>query len=238
MKGARQVALFLLGSINQTSGEARTNFEIVEKLYPDDIHYLTEISDSVEPTFHEAGDFIVIDALLGTGISRPAEALFAATIELINRLKSSGRRVVSIDIPSGLSSDRGQIIGPNVHADLTVTFSAPKIGNILPPACYANGKLVVGSIGTPDWLLERSGSHLHLVEKIGVSTFLSNSLRAPDAHKGSAGDVLLIAGSRGKTGAAALSANAALRAGAGLVTVATASSAQVERSRMRRSNAP
>ncbi|MCI0661291.1 MAG: NAD(P)H-hydrate dehydratase [Acidobacteria bacterium] len=226
MKDAQQVALFLLGSIDQTRGEARTNLEIVERLYPEDIHYLTEISDFTEPDFRDAGDFIVIDALLGTGISRPAEAFFAGAIELINRLKTAGRRVVSVDIPSGLSSDTGQIIGPNVHADLTVTFTSPKIGNILPPACYANGKLVVASIGTPDWLLKRSGSHLHLVEKTGVRKFLSESHRSPDAHKGAAGDVLLIAGSRGKTGAAALSANAALRAGAGLVTVATARSAQ------------
>jgi len=226
MKGAREVVLFLLGSIDQTTGEARTNLEIVERLYPDDIHYLAEISDSAEPKFRDTGDYLLIDALLGTGISRPAEALFAATIELINRLKAAGRRVVSVDIPSGLSSDTGQIIGPNVHADLTVTFTSPKIGNILPPACYANGKLVVAPIGTPDWLLERSGSHLNLIEKTRVRIFLSKSLRPPDAHKGSAGDVLLIAGSRGKTGAAALAANAVLRAGAGLVTVATARSAQ------------
>lgn len=226
MKGAQQVSLFLLGSIDERKGEARTNLEIVNRLYPDDVHYFTQLSDLAEPEFRNPGDFIVIDALLGTGISRPADALFAATIEMINKLKVAGRRVVSVDIPSGLSSDTGKIIGPFVQADLTVTFTSPKIGNVFPPACYANSKLVVASIGTPDWLLERSGSHLHLIEKIDIRKFLSQSHRSPDAHKGSVGDLLLIAGSRGKTGAAALAAQTGLRAGAGLVTVATARSAQ------------
>jgi ADP-dependent NAD(P)H-hydrate dehydratase / NAD(P)H-hydrate epimerase len=226
LKGANQVCLYLLGSIDEVKGEALINLEIVKRLYPDDFHSLAEISDSPEPKFRDTGDFIVIDALLGTGLTRPAEGLFAGTIELINRLKMAGRRVVSVDIPSGLSSDTGQTIGPKVHADLTVTFTAPKIGNVFPPACYANGKLVVASIGTPEWLLEKSSSTLHLVEKIDVRKFLAISRRSSDAHKGAVGDILLIAGSRGKTGAAALAAIATLRAGAGLVTVATARSAQ------------
>src|SRR5262249_56190339 len=82
-------------------------------------------------------------------------------------------------------------------------------------------------IGTPEWLIEaESGSQLQLIEEKLIAEWLQASRRAPDAHKGSVGDVLLIAGSRGKTGAAALSSETVLRAGAGLVTVATARSAQ------------
>jgi NAD(P)H-hydrate epimerase len=110
---------------------------------------------------------------------------------------------------------------------MTVSFTAPKIGNVLPPASQANGDLVVATIGTPDWLIEEeSGSNLHLVEEKLIADWLRVSRRRADAHKGSVGDVLLIAGSRGKTGAAALSSETVLRAGAGLVTVATARSAQ------------
>ncbi len=174
--------------------------------------------------------FLVIDALLGTGLTRPAEGLYAKAVELINHLKAedpASVQVISVDIPSGLSSDSGHPIGPHVCADLTVSFTAPKIGNLLPPAGYANGKLVVAPIGTPDWLLaEESGSHLNLVEEKQVARWLRETQRAPDVHKGSLGDVLLIAGSRGKTGAATLASEAVLRAGAGLVTVATARSAQ------------
>jgi hydroxyethylthiazole kinase-like uncharacterized protein yjeF len=132
-----------------------------------------------------------------------------------------------VDIPSGLSSDTGQPIGPCIQADLTVSFTAPKIGNVLAPAADANGKLIIATIGTPDWLIEEeSGSKLHLVEEKLIEEWLQASRRQADAHKGSVGDVLLIAGSRGKTGAAALSSETILRAGAGLVTVATARSAQ------------
>ena len=97
---------------------------------------------------------------------------------------------------------------------------------MLPPACYASGRLIVAPIGTPDELLTESGANLQIVEETQITTWLRASRRAPDAHKGLVGDVLLMAGSRGKTGAAALSAEAVLRAGAGLVTVATAQSAQ------------
>jgi ADP-dependent NAD(P)H-hydrate dehydratase / NAD(P)H-hydrate epimerase len=233
-RGAEQVSIFLLGSVDETKGEARTNLEILKRSYLRNLDSrgplqpisFAEITDHFEPKSWDFGSYLVIDALLGTGITRAAEGLYARAIEFINGLRASGMKVVSVDIPSGLSSDSGHPIGPLVNADLTVTFTAPKIGNVFPPACYANGELVVSPIGTPDWLLNESGSNLHLVEQSQVREFLSGSQRAPAAHKGSVGDVLLIAGSRGKTGAAALASEAVLRAGAGLVTVATSRSAQ------------
>ncbi|MGH9799831.1 MAG: NAD(P)H-hydrate dehydratase, partial [Blastocatellia bacterium] len=118
--------------------------------------------------------------------------------------------------------DNTNSTNPHVRPDLTVTFTAPKIAN----ATCVGGCLVVASIGTPQQLIDEVESNLELVEESDVRFFLRDSQRKADAHKTSVGDVLLIAGSRGKTGAAALSSEAVLRAGAGLVTVATAKSAQ------------
>lgn len=234
MRGIR-ADVFLFGKLEETRGEARANFEIVKRLAESDA-----ASRSVKITFAEIHTEdqieeihcpgVIVDALFGTGLTRPAEGLYAMAIEIINGAKERlphSHTVVSVDIPSGLSSDTGQPIGPHVQADLTVSFTAPKIGNVLPSAGEANGKLIIASIGTPGWLIEEaSGSHLHLVEEKQVADWLKASRRRADAYKGSVGDALLIAGSRGKTGAAALSSETVLRAGAGLVTVATARSAQ------------
>ncbi len=231
MRGAI-VDVLLFGEIEKTKDEARTNFEIVRQLAATDsatcgkgaLSFTQIASDDAD--LFKASQFI-IDALFGTGLTKPAEGIYARAIEAINESHRLLRTtVIAVDIPSGLSSDAAQPIGPHVEADLTVSFTAPKIGNVLPPACYASGRLIVAPIGTPDELLTESGASLQLVEESRIAAWLRASRRAPDAHKGLVGDVLLMAGSRGKTGAAALSAEAVLRAGAGLVTVATAQSAQ------------
>ncbi|HKC84927.1 MAG TPA: NAD(P)H-hydrate dehydratase [Blastocatellia bacterium] len=258
LRGAAAVDVWLYGELEETKGEARANFEAIKRLAESDrrVSFLEATTEEGiwlsllphqlldflqgKPPAPESGEglyerefgtlpFFVIDALLGTGLTRPAEGLYARAIEQINVFKKEdpvNALVISVDIPSGLSSDTGRSLGPNVRADLTVSFTAPKIGNVLPPACEANGQLMIASIGTPDWLIEEVGARLELVEEKRIYDWLNASRRAPDAHKGSVGDVLLIAGSRGKTGAAALSSETVLRAGAGLVTVATARSAQ------------
>ena len=234
MRGAPLVCVYIFGRIAETKGEARTNFEIISQICEEERKRanffsrlsIQEITEEEDASHIYDGADVVIDALFGTGLTRPAEGLYAKAIESINYHRDSAT-VVSVDIPSGLSSDMGQPIGPCIQADLTVSFTAPKIGNVLAPAADANGKLIIATIGTPDWLIEEeSGSKLHLVEEGQIAEWLQASRRHADAHKGSVGDVLLIAGSRGKTGAAALSSETILRAGAGLVTVATARSAQ------------
>lgn len=227
MKGAAAVSVFLLGRVTDTKGEARANFEIAARMAEGDGEF--EFIEASEGSSEWGGGYdVVVDAIFGTGLARPAEGSYAAAIDTINLMSEVwGSRIVSVDIPSGLSSDDPRPIGPFVRADLTVSFTSPKIGNVLPPACYANGELVIGNIGSPPWIVEReSGSRIELIEERHVAEWLGETRRAPDAHKGSVGDVLIIAGSRGKTGAAALSSESVLRAGAGLVTVATASSAQ------------
>lgn len=169
------------------------------------------------------GATIVLDALLGTGLSGPAGGRM---LELIREINTGfpAARIVAVDIPSGLASDSGASIGESVCAHHTVTFTAPKVGQVLPPNCDRTGKLHVVPIGSPAGLFEEDDSiYLSLIEPAWFGPLLAP--RAPGAHKGDFGHVLVVGGSRGKTGAAAMAGLAALRAGAGLVTVATAESA-------------
>ncbi len=235
LRGAARVNVYLFGTLEEIKGEARDNFEAIKKIAEPE--NFSGGSAQIRMFFRTFGeDFqsaelsdeseIVIDALLGTGVTRPADGAYAEAIIAINS-NGSGGKIVSVDIPSGLASDNPQNIGTNVRANLTVSFTAPKFANVCAPACYANGELIIASIGTPDYLLEREiKSDAELVEQWQVLMALWRCRRNFTAYKNSVGDVLLIAGSRGKTGAAALASESVLRAGAGLVTVATAKSAQ------------
>lgn len=169
------------------------------------------------------GVTLVIDALLGTGLSGPPKGEMLNSIRRINT-GFPGAKIVAVDIPSGLASDTGQTLGESVRADFTVTFTAPKVGQVLPPNCEQVGELRVRSIGSPPELFEKDDSiFLSLVEPAQFRHLFAP--RPPASHKGSFGHVLIVAGSYGKTGAAAMSGTAALRAGAGLVTVASAARA-------------
>jgi len=162
---------------------------------------------------------IVIDALLGTGLSGPAKGEMLDAIRRINT-GFPRAKIVAVDIPSGLASDTGQTLGENVRAHHTVTFTAPKIGLVLPPNCEHAGELCVRAIGSPPELFEKDDSiYLSLVEPAQFRHLFAP--RPPASHKGTFGHVLIVAGSYGKTGAAAMCGMAALRSGAGLVTVAS-----------------
>ncbi len=166
-----------------------------------------------------------VDVLVLGKVTRPASGLFEEAIHLLND-HTGGAPVISADIPSGIASDSQELIGPAVNSDLTVTFTAPKLGNVLPPASDQCGELMIAPIGSPDELINTSGSQLNLVERSDVERWLSASRRSAHANKGDVGKVLIVAGSRGKTGAACLTGEAAMRAGCGLVTIATAESSQ------------
>lgn len=166
---------------------------------------------------------LVIDALLGTGVRGPATGV---ALELIREINTGFplASVVAVDIPSGLPSDAGLEAGEYVRAQHTVTFTAPKVSQAIPPYCDATGALHVVAIGSPRSLYEDDPSiYLSLVQPEQLASLFTP--RARGAHKGDFGHVLVIGGSRGKTGAAAMAGMAALRAGAGLATVATAESA-------------
>src|SRR5262249_41254806 len=142
---------------------------------------------------------------------------------LIEAITASGRRVVALDLPSGLWADGEPPAGPVVRAWLTPTFAAPKLGLVSGVGRELAGRVVVVSIGVPASEVARE-ARVFVLEHADVTSLFPRRRR--DAHKGSYGHLLVVAGSVGKTGAAALSARAALRAGVGLVTVGTAASAQ------------
>jgi ADP-dependent NAD(P)H-hydrate dehydratase / NAD(P)H-hydrate epimerase len=160
---------------------------------------------------------LVIDALLGTGVTGPAAGRVLEGIRRVNALAAAGAKAVAVDIPSGMPGDSGEPTGEFAHADYTVTFTAPKPCHALPPNCDHVGELRVAPIGSPESFY--ADARLELVEPAMFRELLAP--RPPDGHKGTFGHALIVAGSIGKTGAAAMCGIGALRAGAGLVTVAS-----------------
>lgn len=156
----------------------------------------------------------VVDALFGTGLSRPLSGLFALAAEGI--AGHSGPRV-ALDLPSGLFASSATVPGPAVSADLTVAFAALKIAHALPPACDLVGEVRVASLGFPESMVERVDEGVEMLDR-SVSELLPE--RRADSHKGTYGHALLAAGAPGTPGAAILAARAALRSGCGLLTVA------------------
>ncbi len=163
---------------------------------------------------------VVIDALLGTGLSRAPEGKIAEAIGRISAWRAAGARVVCADLPSGLESDSGLPLSSCVTADVTTAFGFVKLGQVIEPGAGRCGRLEIVDIGIPraaEAVL--TGAGVYLLEESDVRGRIPR--RRSDSHKGTYGHVLVIGGSWGKTGAAALAALGALRGGAGLVTVAT-----------------
>ncbi len=211
-------SVLLLAAKDEVKGDAAVNLDIASKM---GIPIAEIVSTEVWKRFRKAlaSADLIVDAVFGTGLTKPAEGLQARVIEDINA--APGFKA-AVDIPSGLSSDTANIIGPAVRADLTVTLAAPKIAHVLPPAEGLVGRLFVAPIGIPPALFDDPGLKVELIERPDVLPLFA--ARLSDTHKGTYGHVLVVAGSRGKTGAASLAAKAALKMGAGLVTVATPAS--------------
>jgi NAD(P)H-hydrate epimerase len=162
---------------------------------------------------------IVIDALLGTGLSSTVTGPYA---EIIDHINEAGRLVVAVDLPSGLHADTGTILGRAVRASLTVTFGLPKLGLYQNSGIDLAGEVVIVDIGIPSAYVDAIESRTTLMTQDTVRMSLPKRERS--SHKGTFGHAGIIAGSVGKTGAAAMTAQAALRVGAGLVTVAVPTS--------------
>jgi hydroxyethylthiazole kinase-like uncharacterized protein yjeF len=196
-------------------GDALTNWGIVHALgLP--IRVILPGADIRSNLENISDPDVIVDALFGTGLSKPIGADFRPVVEWINRASSTAF-VASIDIPSGLYADSSTIPGPAVKADLTVTFSALKLVHVVPPASDYAGKVVLAPIGSPPVLFEDPSYLLNLIDKTQVRKALPR--RARDSHKGTFGHVYVVAGSRGKSGAALMTGLAALRSGTGLVTL-------------------
>jgi ADP-dependent NAD(P)H-hydrate dehydratase / NAD(P)H-hydrate epimerase len=232
-QGAK-VQVVLLGKIEETKGDARTNFEIMKKMSDDNSKISTHffafaqtddffsLSLNIEWTDYD----VFVDSYLGTGLVRKIDEgnfsrLYEGIGEWIER-----PFLLSIDLPSGLNADLATPIGSNFKADLTVTFTAPKLASVLPPASRYNGELVTVNIGSPQELVDNSPSQLFISEKWDAFEWLKQTRFTPDSHKTKRGRALIVAGSRNMPGAASLAANAAMKSGLGLVRVATPKSAQ------------
>lgn len=205
-----EVTCLLLGKIAELRGDARTNAEILSRSGLA-IHEMSD-AEALDRTLTPAP--VIIDAIFGTGLSSAPRGIFARAIDTINR---SGAYIVSIDCPSGVDTDTGQVFAPAITADLTVTMCLPKYGLILYPGKLHTGKLRIADIGIPRHLLS-SIADTFLLDLEAVQNLLPR--RRPDGHKGTFGTALVIAGSRGYSGALCLALEAALRAGAGLVRAA------------------
>lgn len=160
---------------------------------------------------------LVVDAMVGTGFQPPLRGLAAQIATDVNR---AALPVVAVDLPSGLSADTADVSGPAIRATFTVALGAIKLPLVTPPASLHAGRLVVAEIGIPTSVIDGiDGVRLEVMTRDDARRMIP--VRRPDSHKGSYGHVVVVAGSRGKTGAAVLAARGALRSGAGLVTVAT-----------------
>ncbi len=207
------IDIFLLAKRGDVKGDAGTNLEIAARMgLP--IHEVTTRHDLQAGLEMIRRADVIVDALLGTGTTGAATGLIAEAIDLLNQ---AGRPIVALDIPSGVSSDEGEVPGPSINATLTITFGLPKRGVILLPAASRAGRVATVDIGLPRQLLVDPNLDVALLGPEEVAAAFPS--RDPNAHKGTYGHVLVLAGSPGKTGAAAMCALSALRIGAGLVTL-------------------
>ena len=219
----RDVEVFLAARPRDLKGDAKINYNAAKKfgvkIFPVK-RFLTLYGRFMKRPYQKGyrhtppGQILIIDALLGTGLNRDARRPISEVIKKINELSMP---VVSIDIPSGISSDTGQIMGGAVRARITVTFGLPKRGHYLYPGAEYSGDLSIEDIGFPHGLTSSEKIKVNLPQEKDIISLMPE--RPKYSHKGTYGHVLLIAGSRGKTGAALMAAKACLRSGAGLVTI-------------------
>lgn len=208
-----QTDVVLFGRADEVKGDAARNL----RSYRRGRTAVREVTgaDGLDPlvTCLQRAD-IVIDAIFGTGLSSEVRAPHAAAIELVN---ASGVPVFAVDIPSGLHADTGHPLGTSIQAEATATFGFAKVGQVLYPGASYCGDLIVVDIGISAAAAAERPAVTWLLDRDGAARLVPT--RRPDAHKGDCGHLLVVAGSFGKTGAAQLVTRAALRAGAGLVTL-------------------
>ncbi|MBN1273310.1 MAG: NAD(P)H-hydrate dehydratase [Candidatus Aminicenantes bacterium] len=201
------VRVLLLSDPSKFQGAAAMNQKIIERLPVE----TASLDDAASLSEYLSETDVVVDGILGTGLVREVTGRYAEIIRLIN---TSGKIVVSIDIPSGINGDNGQVMGTAVKADLTVTFGLPKLGNILYPGFAHCGNLAVSHISFPPEIYNDSAL------KVEINHPSPLPPRPPDGHKGSFGDVLFIAGAQGYYGAPTYAAMSFLRAGGGYARLA------------------
>jgi ADP-dependent NAD(P)H-hydrate dehydratase / NAD(P)H-hydrate epimerase len=221
---AERVHVYLFAAPDELKGDAARNCERWRELGGGITTLLSEADWEKAWAEISAADAI-IDGLLGTGVRGAATGLVAQAIEDVNRLSRNATAarpgwIVAVDTPSGLPSDSEAAEGPVIQAHWTIAFTAPKIGQLISLRAAACGHLAVRAIGSPEALIEECGKGS--IRWVGPDEFANLPLlRVAESHKGLYGHALVVAGSLGKSGAAVMAGYTALRAGAGLVTIAT-----------------
>lgn len=206
------VRVALLSSFAAVKGEAKVNLSILRKT---DVELVQNASSRSLADIIAWSD-VLVDAMLGVGLSSPLKGTYAQAVDMIN---ASGNPVVAVDIPTGIDADTGAVLGAAVKADLTVTMALLKRGLVLYPGAAYAGAVRIADIGIPREVIEKEKASMSLLDRGAVRGVIST--RVLDAHKGDFGHLMVVAGSPGKAGAAVMAAAGALRAGAGLVSVAT-----------------
>ena len=224
-----EIRVYLFGSPQDLRGDAAENYKNWREL--SGVTQVVEGEEALQKLWPEIENSeIIVDALLGTGLSGPAKGIFAKVIEDLNQLSGNATAprpalIVAVDTPSGLPSDGEAAAGPVLRVHKTITFTAPKIGQLISPDAHCCGELLVRHIGSPLPLIEETGKGT--LRWAGPEEFASLPLvRAADSHKGTFGHVLVVGGSLGKSGAAVLAGYASLSSGAGLTTVASPDAVQ------------
>jgi hydroxyethylthiazole kinase-like uncharacterized protein yjeF len=214
------VEVWMTGATETASPDQRLQAQMLDKLGI----VCHELAEHPDWRSHIARASLVVDAIFGVGLNRPISGIWAEVINWLNQLPVP---VVAIDIPSGIHANTGMPLGEMaLYADMTVTCGLPKWGLLMDPALPFVGQLEMVDIGIPpSYSATVTGGHL-------LDAALARSLtpppRRPDAHKGRFGRLLIIAGSLGMSGAAVMSAQAALKAGAGVVTLAVPAAIQTQ----------
>ena len=211
-----RVFVYVLAEQGRISGDAAIN---LERLPRDCVAYCPDAGQLAARYPEEiARADVIVDAMLGTGLNSDVSGVYREAVGIIN---TSGRPVLAVDIPSGIHGTSGRVLGDAVRATVTVSFAFAKLGHVLYPGAEYTGRLIIADIGIPPQVMEAAPGY-GVLNCETIRPLLRR--RDRQAHKGHFGHCLVIAGSTGKTGAAALSANSAVRAGSGLVTLAVAES--------------
>ncbi|MBK9164306.1 MAG: NAD(P)H-hydrate dehydratase [Acidobacteria bacterium] len=236
------IYLVLFGNVIEIKGDARTNFDSVATLAQTGYRFRFEQVNRDEASSRDwFSEFIydfaitridaVVDSIFGTGFRGPLEGPMGPILETfwsnLNR-RFHEIALISVDLPTGLGADESRPNSWHFFPDTTVTFTSPKAANALAPASRFNGELIVASIGSPQELIDEQPSQLYLAEREDAATWLERTGFSSNSYKNKRGHALLIAGSENYAGAAVLAANAAMRSGVGLVTLACPADTKTE----------